>query len=100
MAMLVPPSTNIVPRVTTIPDSRAYVTSKPFTRPIAQATTSAHTMAIQGPTSGIMKAVTIDDVVTVRPTERSKLPPTTTKVSPIETRQLTIMEKRILLKFE
>ena len=38
--------------------------------------------------------------MTVRPTERSKLPATTTQVSPIETRALTIIENSTLLPFE
>src|SRR6266481_2824003 len=95
-----PPRTNIMPSVTTIPDNRTYVTSNPLIRPMEQATNSAMTMPSVEPTIGIISAVTIDEVVTVRPTDRSKLPPTTTNVRPIDTRQLTIIENKMLFKFE
>ncbi len=38
--------------------------------------------------------------MTASPTERSKLPAMTTKVSPMATSALTIIENRILLRFE
>ena len=46
------------------------------------------------------KATRMDDVVTIRPIDRSKLPAITTQVSPRETRALTIIENRILFRFE
>src|SRR6185369_6519148 len=45
-------------------------------------------------------AVITDTVVTIIPTDKSKLPTTTTKVNPIEIMQLTIIENRMLLMFE
>ena len=57
-------------------------------------------IAPHGPSTGIAKAVTIEVKVTASPTERSKLPAMTTKVRPIATSALTIIENKMLLRLE
>ena len=76
------------------------MTSSPFTSPISAPAISAATIAPHGPSTGIAKAVTIEVKVTASPTERSKLPAITTKVRPIATSALTIIENKMLLRLE
>ena len=90
---------NCMPTVTTMELARRPPTMAPFTPPTSVAMTRGRMMAsaVRGPSTGPISMDRTAAIVTMAPTERSKLPPISTNVTPTA-RSPTIVACRRMLR--